>query len=108
MQFRQLILAASALAITGTSPALAQRAPATPRHPRERPAAAVQLSTTGYATAPAPQSDPLQATLAPDRLQSEAFVLGSARVAALAAVNALRNRRPGDSLGVVPMNAAQV
>src|SRR5436309_5717041 len=78
------------------------------RHQRELLDAAVQLSTTRYATGAAPQSDPLQAKLAPDRLQSEAFELKSERVAALAAVNALRNRTPGDSLGVVPMNPAQV
>ena len=78
------------------------------RHQRELLDAAVQLSTTRYATGAAPQSDPLQAKLARDRLQSEAFVLESERVAALAAVNALRNRTPGDSLGVVPMNPAQV
>jgi outer membrane protein TolC len=70
--------------------------------------AAVQLSTTRYATGAAPQSDPLQAKLARDRLQSEAFALESERVAALAAVNAMRNRTPGDSLGAVPMGPAQV
>src|SRR2546428_8604518 len=78
------------------------------RHQRELLEAAVQLSTTRYATGAAPQSDPLQAKLARDRLQSEAFALESERVAALAAVNALRNRTPGDSLGVVPMDPAQV
>src|SRR6266852_979962 len=65
--------------------------------------AAVQLSTTRYATGTAPQSDPLQAKLARDRLQSEEFGLESERTAALAAVNALRNRTPGDSLGVSPL-----
>src|SRR3989475_436893 len=78
------------------------------RHQRELLDAAVQLSTTRYATGTAPQSDPLQAKLARDRLRSEEFALESERVAALAAVNALRNRTPGDSLGVVPMNPAQV
>src|SRR5207245_680755 len=78
------------------------------RHQRELLEAAVQLSTTRYATGAAPQSDPLQATLARDRLQSEAFALESDRVAALAAVNALRNRTPGDALGVVPLDPAQV
>src|SRR2546426_6947832 len=80
----------------------------TVRHQRVLLEAAVQLSTTRYATGAAPQSDPLQAKLARDRLQSEAFALESERVAALAAVNALRNRAPGDSLSVVPMDAAQV
>ena len=70
--------------------------------------AAVQLSTTRYSTGSAPQSDPLQARLARDRLQTEAFALESERVAALAAVNALRNRPPGDSLGVVPMDPAGI
>src|SRR2546426_2259328 len=67
------------------------------RHQRELLDAAVQLSTTRYATGAAPQSDPLQAKLARDRLRSEEFALESERVAALAAVNALRNRAPGDS-----------
>jgi len=70
--------------------------------------AAVQLSTTRYATGTAPQSDPLQARLARDRLQSEAFALESERVAALAAVNALRNRPPGDSLVLAPIDPAAV
>ncbi len=78
------------------------------RHQRELLEAAVQLSTTRYATGAAPQSDPLQAKLARDRLRSEEFALESERVAALAAVNALRNRTPGDSLGIVPMDPAQV
>src|SRR5438876_6356045 len=70
------------------------------RHQRELLEAAVQLSTTRYATGAAPQSDPLQAKLARDRLRSEEFALESERVAALAAVNALRNRAPGDSVPV--------
>jgi outer membrane protein, heavy metal efflux system len=78
------------------------------RHQRDLLEAAVQLSTTRYATGAAPQSDPLQAKLARDRLQSEAFAMESERVAALAAVNALRNRTPGDSLGVVPMDPAHL
>jgi outer membrane protein TolC len=80
----------------------------TVRHQRALLEAAVQLTTTRYATGAAPQSDPLQAKLARDRLQSEAFALESERVAALAAVNALRNRTPGDSLGVGPMDPANV
>src|SRR5438874_689544 len=54
------------------------------RHQRELLEAAVQLSTTRYATGTAPQSDPLQAKLARDRLRSEEFALESERVAALA------------------------
>src|SRR6266705_4126169 len=71
---------------------------------RELLEAAVQLSTTRYATGTAPQSDPLQAKLARDRLRSEAFALESERVAALAALNALRSRAPGESIGVAPID----
>jgi outer membrane protein TolC len=78
------------------------------RHQRELLAAAVQLSTTRYATGAAPQSDPLQAKLARDRLQSEAYALESERVAALAAVNALRNRPPMDSVAITPIDPAAV
>src|SRR5216110_1745068 len=74
------------------------------RHQRELLDAAVQLSTTRYATGAAPQSDPLQAKLARDRLRSEQFALESERIAALAAVNALRNRAPGDSVPVTPID----
>src|SRR3989441_6613645 len=74
------------------------------RRQRELLDAAVQLSTTRYATGTAPQSDPLQAKLARDRLQSEAFAMESERVAALAAVNALRSRTPGESIGVAPID----
>jgi len=70
------------------------------RHQRELLDAAIQLSTTRYATGAAPQSDPLQAKLARDRVRSEEFALESERVAALAAVNTLRNRAPGDSVPV--------
>src|SRR2546426_590579 len=76
------------------------------RHQRELLDAAVQLSTTRYPTAAAPQSDTLQAKLAPDRLRSEEFALESQRVAALAAVNALRNRAPGDSVPVPAIDLA--
>src|SRR3989449_9013675 len=74
------------------------------RHQRDLRDAAGQLSTTRYATGAAPQSDPLQAKLARDRLRSEQFALESERVAALAAVNALRNRAPGDSAAVASMD----
>src|SRR5438445_1394391 len=122
MRVRQLILTASAVVIAGavrreltTAMAVAYHrlgytmtALETLGHQRELLDAAVRLSTTRYATGAAPQSDPLQAKLARDRLRSEEFALESERVAALAAVNALRNRTPGDSLGVVPMDPAQV
>ncbi len=78
------------------------------RHQRELLEAAVQLSTTRYATGAAPQSDPLQAKLARDRLRSEEFALESERVAALAAVNVLRNRAPGDTLTITPIDPAAV
>ncbi len=78
------------------------------RHQRELLEAAVQLSTTRYATGAAPQSDPLQAKLARDRLRSEEFALESERVAALAAVNALRNRAPEDSVAVVSIDPSAV
>src|SRR5438094_3090558 len=74
------------------------------RRQRELLEAAVQLSTTRDATGAAPQSDPLQAKLARDRLRSEEFALESERVAALAAVNALRNRTPEDSVPVTSMH----
>src|SRR6266478_2326071 len=76
------------------------------RHQRQLLEAAVQLSTTRYATGTAPQSDPLQAKLARDRLRSEEFALESERVAALAAVNALRNGAPGDSVPVTSVDLA--
>jgi len=78
------------------------------RHQRGLLEAAVQLSTTRYATGTAPQSDPLQAKLARDRLRSEEFALESERVAALAAVNTLRNRAPGDTVTVTPIDPAAV
>src|SRR5258708_2623443 len=76
------------------------------RPQRELLEAALQLSTTRYATGAAPQSDPLQAKLARDRLRSEEFALESERVAALAALNALRNRAPGDSVTVASIDLA--
>src|SRR3989475_518081 len=76
------------------------------RHQRDLLEAAVQLSTTRYATGAAPQSDPLQAKLARDRLRSEEFALESERVGALAAVNALRNRAPRDSVPVPSIDPA--
>lgn len=78
------------------------------RRQRELLEAAMQLSTTRYATGTAPQSDPLQAKLARDRLQSEEFGLESERTAALATVNALRSRAPGDSVSVTPLDIVAV
>ena len=76
------------------------------RRQRELLDAAVQISTTRYSTGTAPQSDPLQAKLARDRLQAEALDLESERVSALAAVNALRNRPPVEPLAVAPLDPA--
>src|SRR5207247_5496984 len=76
------------------------------RHQRELLDAAGQLSTTGCATGAAPEGDPLQAKLARDRLRSEEFALESERVAALAGVNALRNRARGDSVPVSSIDLA--
>jgi outer membrane protein TolC len=70
--------------------------------------AAVQLSTTRYGTGAAPQSDPLQAKLARDRLQLEALSMESDRVSALAAVNALRNHAADDAVPVAPIDASSV
>ena len=81
---------------------------ATLRRQRELLDASVRLSTTRYATGAAPQSDPLQAKLARDRLRSDEFALESERVAALAAVNALRNRASADSVPITPMDPAAV
>lgn len=68
--------------------------------------AAVRISTTRYATGAAPQSDPLQARLARDRLDTEeATVLGDLE-AARAALNALRNRRTRDSVPVRPLDVS--
>ena len=78
------------------------------RRQRQLLEAAVQLSTTRYATGMAPQSDPLQAKLARDRLQLEEYALESERVAALAAVNALRRYAPRDSVPVTAIDPATV
>lgn len=78
------------------------------RRQRELLEAGVQLSTTRYSTGAAPQSDPLQAKLARDRLRSEEFALESERVSALAAVNALRNRAPSDSVTVTPIDPGTI
>jgi cobalt-zinc-cadmium efflux system outer membrane protein len=70
--------------------------------------AAVQVSTTRYETGMAPQSDPLQAKLARDRLRSEEYALQSERTAALATVNALRNRAPTEPVTVTPLDLVAV
>ncbi|MGH7607613.1 MAG: TolC family protein, partial [Gemmatimonadales bacterium] len=70
--------------------------------------AAVQTSTTRYATGVAPQSDPLQARLARDRLEAEEATLLGDRRAARAAVNALRNRAPDAPLEARPLDVARL
>lgn len=65
--------------------------------------AAVQLSTARYATGVAPQSDPLQAKLARDRLATEEVALQGDYVSALATVNALRDRPPSDAVPLAPL-----
>ena len=77
---------------------------ATSRRQHELLEAAVQLGTTRYATGLAPQTDPLQAKLARDRLRSEELGLRADSAAALAALNALRARGPRDSLPVEPLD----
>ncbi|MGH7570092.1 MAG: TolC family protein, partial [Gemmatimonadales bacterium] len=69
---------------------------------------AVQLSTTRYATGAAPQSDPLQAKLARDRLAAEALALGAEYAAVTAVLNALRGGSPTDSIPVAPLDAAAI
>ncbi len=70
--------------------------------------AAAQLSMTRYSTGAAPQSDPLQAKLARDRLDGERFALQGEYAAAVAALNALRDRRPTDSLAITTLDAASI
>jgi outer membrane protein TolC len=70
--------------------------------------AAAQLSMTRYATGAAPQSDPLQAKLARDRLDGERFVLQGEYAAAVAALNALRDRPTTDSLAITTLDAAAI
>lgn len=69
---------------------------------------AVQLSTTRYATGSAPQTDPLQAKLARDRLRTEQAVLRGEYVAALAAVNALRDRPSAQPVAVAPLDVLRL
>lgn len=68
--------------------------------------AAAQLSMTRYATGAAPQSDPLQAKLARDRLVAEEFGVQGEYAAVVAALNALRDRPPRDSLAIKTLDAA--
>lgn len=62
--------------------------------------AAVTLSTTRYGTGVTPESDPLQARVARDRLQSEQYALDAEYADVLGTINALRDRPATDSLAV--------
>lgn len=70
---------------------------------RQRPLldVSVQLSMTRYGTGAAPQSDPLQARLARDRLDAEEAAVQGQYATVLAAVNALRDRSSGDSVNAL-------
>jgi len=81
---------------------------ATLRRQHELLEAAVQLSTTRYATGLAPQTDPLQAKVARDRLRSEELGLRADSAAVLATVNALRARGPVDSVLIGPFDLASL
>ncbi|MGH7676128.1 MAG: TolC family protein [Gemmatimonadales bacterium] len=70
--------------------------------------AAVELTTTRYATGTASQSDPLQAKLARDRLASEQLALQAEYAAVVAALNALRGRYATDSIAIAPLEAPAV
>ncbi|MGH7614741.1 MAG: TolC family protein [Gemmatimonadales bacterium] len=70
--------------------------------------AAVQLSTTRYATGAAPQIDPLQARLARDRLGAEEAALRGEYVVAQAAVNALRDRPSATAVAAAPFDAGEL
>jgi outer membrane protein, heavy metal efflux system len=63
-------------------------------------AAAVEISTTRYATASAPQSDPLQARVAVARLEAEEADLAEQEATLRAQLRALRNIRGPETLAV--------
>lgn len=70
--------------------------------------AAVALSTSRYATGVTPESDPLQARVARDRLQSEQYALDAEYADVLATINALRDRPATDSLPITPLDLTAV
>jgi len=70
--------------------------------------AAVQLSTMRYAVGVAPQTDPLQAKFARDRLASDAAALRGEHRAALAALSALRDRPATDTVPLARLEATGV
>lgn len=71
-------------------------------------AAAVEISTTRYATASAPQSDPLQARVAVARLEAEDADLAEQEATLRAQLKALRNVRGPESLTVEPIRPEAV
>jgi len=70
--------------------------------------AAAQLSMSRYGTGLAPQSDPLQAKLARDRIDAEEAAVQGEYTAVLAALNALRDRPPSDSLAIAPVDPVAI
>jgi outer membrane protein, heavy metal efflux system len=75
---------------------------------RQLLAAAVEISTTRYATASAPQSDPLQARVAVARLEAEDAELAEQEATLRAQLKALRNVRGPESLAVEPIRPEAV
>jgi len=71
-------------------------------------AAAVEISTTRYATASAPQSDPLQARVAVARLEADDADLAEQEATLRAQLTALRNARGPESLAVEPIHPETV
>jgi cobalt-zinc-cadmium efflux system outer membrane protein len=71
-------------------------------------AAAVEISTTRYATASAPQSDPLQARVAVARLEAEDADLAEQEATLRAQLKALRNVRGPERLAVAPIRPEAV
>jgi len=71
-------------------------------------AAAVEISTTRYATASAPQSDPLQARVAVARLDAEEADLADQEATLRAQLRALRNISGREALAVEPIRPEAV
>jgi cobalt-zinc-cadmium efflux system outer membrane protein len=71
-------------------------------------AAAVEISTTRYATASAPQSDPLQARVAVARLEAEDADLAGQEATLRARLKAIRDVRAPESLAVEPIRPEAV
>jgi outer membrane protein, heavy metal efflux system len=78
------------------------------QHQRELLAAAVEISTTRYATASAPQSDPLQARVAVARLDAEGADLADQEATLRAQLQALRNVSGRETLAVEPIRPEAV